>query len=121
LWRPLCGYRFAVIEIRHDPTGRSQLVVVETEHGSPRDLALLLDTAIGTGDVSLVIDLGNRDDASSDLLTVLHRTARRVRRLGGRISVVARQPGLRRLLDLTLVSRTLPVYETRDEALRSWS
>lgn len=103
------------------PAGRPPLVFVELDLESPRDFDRLLGTVIGAGDVSLVVDLGDRADASSDLLTVLHRSARRMGQLGGRLAVVARHPTLRRLFDLTLVSQTLPVFATRDEAVRSWS
>lgn len=94
---------------------------MKSERATPRNLARLLCSAIGAGDVSVVVDLGDRDDASSELLTVLHRSARHLRGLGGTLAIVARHPGLRRLFDLTAVSQTLPVYATRDEALRAWS
>ncbi len=88
---------------------------------SSRDLAHLLGSAVAAGDVRLVVDLGDRADASSELLTVLHRTARHLRRLGGKLGVVTTQPGLRRLLDMTLMSQAFAVFTTRDEALQSWS
>lgn len=115
------GYCTTVIEIRHETDERPPVVFVELSLESSRDLARLLGTAIGAGDVSLVVDLGDRTDASSDLLTVLHRTARHVRRLGGKLGVVSPQPSLRRLLDITLMSHAYAVFATRDEALRSWS
>ena len=39
----------------------------------------------------------------------------------GLSEVVARQPSVRRLLDLTLLSQAFTVFPTRDEALQSWS
>ena len=69
---------------------------------------------------TLVVDLGDSDHASADLLTVLHGTAGRLRALGGRLGVVVTQPDLRRLLDLTLLSRGFAVFSTRDEALTRW-
>jgi anti-anti-sigma regulatory factor len=110
-----------VIEIRHETAARPPLVFVEMSLESSRDLARLIHTASSAGDVSLVVDLGERADASSELLTVLHRTARNLRRIGGRLGVITPQPGLRRMLDLTLLSHAFAVFATRDEALQNWS
>jgi anti-anti-sigma factor len=108
-----------VIEVSHRPT--SAIVVVELKHASTTELARLLDGAIGAGDVSVIVDLGERRDASSDLLTVLHRCARRLRGLGGSLSVVCSRPELRRLFDVTLLSQGFDVHATRDDALRTWA
>lgn len=111
-----------MIEIRHDTERRAPVVFVDMPLVvSGGDLSRLLGTALGAGDVNLVVDLGDQTDASSDLLAVLVRTARHVRRVGGKLGVVSRQPGLRRMLDLTMLSQAFPVFATRDEALQSWS
>jgi anti-anti-sigma factor len=110
-----------VIEVRHETPERAPVVLIELKHDSPRDLGRLLTAAIGTGEVDLVVDLGSRRDASSELLIVLHRVARQVRRLGGTLRVVASEPSLHRLFELTLISRTLPIFATRDEALTARS
>jgi anti-anti-sigma factor len=111
-----------VIEVTHQPdTSASAVVVVEMERASTSDLARLLGTAIGTGDIGVIVDLGERGDASSELLTVLYRTARQLRTLGGRLAVVCATPELRRLFDLTLLSQGFGVYASRDEALRNWA
>ena len=112
-----------MIEVGHptDTEVASAVVVVDMKHSSTTELARLLDNAMGLGDVSVIVDLGSRFDASSDLLTVLHRCARRVRALGGTLSVGSARPELRRLLDVTLLSQTFDVYTSRDEALRTWA
>jgi anti-anti-sigma factor len=111
-----------VIAVTHQPDSRtSAVVVVELERASTPDLARLLRTAIRTGDIGVIVDLGERRDASSDLLMVLHRTARQLRMLGGRLAVVSTKPELRRLFDLTLLSQAFGVYASRDEALRTWA
>ncbi len=109
-----------MIEICHETAERSSVVFVEVDLESPRDLARLLGTVTSTGGVSVLVDLGDREDASSEFLTVLHGTARAIRRQGGSLGVVSSQSSMRRLFDITLMSRTLPVFATRDEALRSW-
>ncbi len=109
-----------MIEARHvTSSAASPVVVVELQRSSTTDLAQLLRTAIAAGDVRLVIDLGERKDASSDVLTLLHRAARQLRRFGGSLAVVA-QPDLKRLFDVTLLSQAVPVFMSRDEALRNW-
>jgi anti-anti-sigma factor len=111
-----------VIEISHRPARMAQtsgVIVVDVRHSSTPDVARLLDRAIRAGDVSVVVDLGERPDAGSDLLTVLHRCGRRVSSLGGTLSIVCPRPELRRLFDVTLLSQGFDVYASRDEALRA--
>jgi anti-anti-sigma regulatory factor len=116
------GTSGAVIEVTHQrDSGTSAVVVVELARTSTPDLACLLRTAIRTGDIGVIVDLGERGDASSELLMVLHRTARQLRTLGGRLAVVSTKPELRRLFDLTLLSQGFGVYASRDDALRTWA
>jgi anti-anti-sigma regulatory factor len=111
-----------VIEVTHQAGAlTSAVVLVELKHTSTADLTRLLDGAIRAGEVSVIVDLGERGDVSSDLLTALHRCARRIRGLGGTLAVVCARPELRRLLDLTLLSQALDVYASRDDALRTWA
>jgi anti-anti-sigma regulatory factor len=111
-----------VIEISHQAEGATAaVVVVEMRNGSTTELARLLRMAIGSGDVEVVVDLGERLDVSSDLLSVLHWCGRHARALGGTLSVVCSRPELRRLFDVTLLSQGFDVYASRDEALRPWA
>lgn len=111
-----------MIEVTHQPEAQTtSLVVVEMKRNSTTDLARLLRTAVGGGDIGVVVDLGDRGDASSELLTVLHRTAHQLRALGGRLAVVCARPELRHLFDVTLLSQGFGVYASRDEALRTWA
>jgi anti-anti-sigma regulatory factor len=110
------------MEVTHQPQARaSAVVVVEMQRASTTDLARLLRTAVGSGDVGVIVDLGARGDVSSDLLSILHRTGRQLRALGGGLAVVCAAPELRRLFDVTLLSQGFGVYASRDEALRSWA
>jgi anti-anti-sigma factor len=110
-----------VIEAFHDKGLRNAAtVMIEMNRASVHDLAHVLDTAIGAGEVDIVVDLGERTEATSDLLTVLHRSARRLLRIGGQFAVVSAQPEVRRLFDLMLLSQAFGVFATRDEAVQSW-
>jgi anti-anti-sigma regulatory factor len=111
-----------VIAVTHtSDAGMPALVVVELERASTTDLARVLRTAVASGDVEVIVDLGERGDASSDLLMVLHRAGRHLRSLGGRLVVVCSRPELRHLFDVTLLSQGFRVYASRDEAFRSWA
>jgi len=116
------GYVARVIEVCHEAVGMRAVPVafVSVRRASARELARLLRTAVAAGDLSIVVDLGDGMSASSDLLGVLHKAARGLRQHGGRLGVVSTQSDVRRLLDLTLLSRGFPVFASRDEALRSW-
>jgi anti-anti-sigma regulatory factor len=105
-----------VIEIRHE-LRRVPVVFVDVCR-DPADLTRVLRTAIAAGDLRVVVDLGERADASSDVLTSLNRAAKHLRRLGGSLAVVTSQPSLRHLFELTLLSQAFPVFASRDEALR---
>jgi anti-anti-sigma factor len=110
-----------VIEVCHgNATCSSAVVLVELPRDSMRDLACVLRSTVNAGDVRVIVDLGEREDVSSDLLAILHRTARQLRRLGGRLAVVTPRPDVRRLFDMTLLSQAFGVFPSRDEALRSW-
>ena len=100
---------------------KAAVVLVDMKGSSTTGLARLLDAATRAGDVDVIVDLGPRADASSELLTVLHRCARRLRGLGGSLSVVCARPELRGLFDVTLLSQGFDVYSSRDEALRTWA
>ena len=111
-----------VIEVCHENgVDGSAIVLVEMSRASTYDLARLLGSAIGAGGASVIVDLGECDDAPSDLLTVLHRAAKQLRRLGGRLAVVTSQPDVRRLLDVTLLSQAFGVFASRDEAFEYWT
>lgn len=110
-----------MIEVAHGDERTTAIVVIEMKQASTTQLSQLLRAAVRWGDVGVVIDLGERADASSELLTVLHRAARQLRGLGARLAVVSPKPELRRLFDVTLLSQGFGVYRTRDEALRSWA
>jgi anti-anti-sigma regulatory factor len=111
-----------MIAVTHtSDAGMPALVVVELERASTKDLARVLGTALASGDVGVIVDLGERRDASSELRVVLHRAGRNLRSLGGRLAVVCSKPELRRLFDVTLLSQGFGVYASRDEAFRSWA
>ena len=109
-----------MIDVSHGAERTTAIVVVEMKQASTTDLSRLLRTAVRWGDIGVIIDLGERGDANSELLTVLHRAGRQLRTLGGRLAIVSSRPEVRRLFDVTLLSQGFGVFPSRDEALRSW-
>ena len=87
------------------------------EQGGTRGVLRGVDLALRLGHTTVVVDLGAREAADADLLSVLHRSGKRVQAAGGRLALVCADSRLRRLFDITLLSRTVPVYETKEEAL----
>ena len=111
-----------MIEVCHESSSTtSAVVLVELRRESSPNLARVLRCSLSAGDVRVIVDLGERDDVSSDLLSILHRTATQLRALGGKLAVVTPEPGLRRLFDVTLLSQAFGVFGSQDEALRSWT
>ena len=95
--------------------------VVFVAAGKARHLDRLMAAAMRTGEVRVVVDLEGCAFPTSDLLQVIRRAGARLRELGGGLGVVGVRPEVRRLLDLTLLSHGLHLFDTRDEALRAWS
>ncbi len=108
-----------MIEVREEgahPAGPAVLIRC-AEQGEVKGVLRGVDLALRLGHTKVVVDLGAREAADADLLSVLHRSGKRVRDAGGRLALVCTDSRLRRLFDMTLLSRTLPVYKTKEEAL----
>jgi anti-anti-sigma regulatory factor len=108
-----------VIEIREEGTSASGSAVVVrcAESGGAAGVMRCVDLALRLGQLRLVVDLGARDGADADLLSVLHRSGERMRDAGGRLAVVCSDSRLRRLFEVTLLSQGFSVYATHEEAL----
>lgn len=104
-----------MIELREESS--SAVVVSCSGSGGVEGVVRCVDMAVRLGHTRLVVDLGLRNGADADLLSVLHRSGGRMRDCGGGLAVVCGDSGLRRLLDLTLLSQGFGVYATREEAL----
>ena len=95
------------------------MVITCAPTGSSEAVARCVDLAVRLGHTRLVVDLDQRSEADSDLLSALRRSGQRMREVGGRMAVVCADSRVRRLLDLTMLSTGFSVYATRDEALAS--
>ena len=105
-----------MIEIREEHAPSAALIRCG-DVGGVAGVVRCVDLALGLGHTRLIVELGACQSPDAELFGVLHRSAQRVRAAGGRLVVVCSDSRLRRLLDLTLLSRSFGVYATREEAL----
>jgi anti-anti-sigma regulatory factor len=98
-------------------SGHAAVLIRCAESGGAVGVVRGVDLALQLGQTTVVVDLGERHAADADLLSALYRSGQRVRDAGGRFTLVCADSRLRRLFDVTLLSCSLPVYETQEEAL----
>ena len=75
-----------------------------------------LDSAVDGGTRRIVIDMLDCNFVDSTGLGVLLHTAKRIEAVGG-MALVCVDEQIRRLLGLTMIDRTIPVFATREDAL----
>ncbi len=106
------GYVEPVIEILRTADGTEDPLFIRcNESDAAGAIARCVDLAVRLGHTLVVVDLGEDVDPDADVLSVLHRRARLMQEAGGRLEVICRTPQVRRLLDMTLLSRTISVRE----------
>jgi anti-sigma B factor antagonist len=81
------------------------------------ELGARLKTAVADETRVIVVDLSRATLLDSTVLGVLVRVAKRVRPLGTQLLLVVPQPQLRRIFEITLLDRVLPLHGTVEEAL----
>lgn len=85
--------------------------------GSEAAFTRRLAAATRAGQSRMVADLGDAAMVGSAVLAALCRTGERLRARGGELTVVSSHPGLARLLELTLMSRSFTLVRTLGPAL----
>lgn len=75
-----------------------------------------LDRAVDNGIRRIVIDMLDCSFVDSTGLGVLLHTAKRIESSGG-MAIVCTDEQIRRLLGLTMIDRTIPVFAEREDAL----
>lgn len=76
-----------------------------------------LDQAIGTGAGRIVVDLTSVTFVDSMMLGVLLGATRRIRPRGTEMRIVVDDPHVRRIFELTLLDRVLPLYPSLELAV----
>jgi anti-anti-sigma factor len=81
-------------------------------------LAAALDHPIALGKTQVVLDLTGVRFLDSMAIHVVVAAARELRQRFGKLVLVSREPGVRRLIQLTRLDMVAPVFNTRELALR---
>ncbi len=81
------------------------------------DLRSAITGAIDRGAVHLVVDLSEATFIDSMTLGVLLGAVKRLRPAGGTVSVVCRDPHIRRIFEITLLDRIFTLYPDRQSAV----
>jgi anti-sigma B factor antagonist len=89
-------------------------------HAAP-ELRDRLGAAVDAGDSGIVVDLTQTSFLDSTALGVLLGAVKRLRGGDGRIQLVVSRPELRRIFEITLLDRVMPLAETRADALAAVS
>jgi len=71
------------------------------------------------GQQHIVVELGQVEFMSSSGIRILVELIRKGRRMGGDLRLAAAQPGVKRTLELSGLTRILQVYSSVEEAVRS--
>lgn len=91
----------------------------EADLHTAHELRAAIMDAIDGGATSLVIDLSEATFIDSMTLGVLLGAVKRLRPVGGRVSVVCTDPNIRRIFEITLLDRVFELHESRDAALEA--
>ena len=108
-----------LLEVREERDGDVLTLTLEGE----LDLATApkvrepLDGAIDAGTSRILVDMLGCGFIDSTGLGVLLHAAKRLEESGGAMALVCVDDQIKRLLELTMIDRTIPVFATREEAL----
>lgn len=91
----------------------------EADLHTAHELRAAIMDAIDGGATSLVIDLSDTTFVDSMTLGVLLGAVKRLRPVGGSVSVVCTDPNIRRIFEITLLDRVFELHESRDAALEA--
>lgn len=102
-----------------DLTDRLSVIAVhgQADLHTASDLRSAISEAIDRGAVHLVVDLSEATFIDSMTLGVLLGAVKRLRPSGGAVSVVCRDPHIRRIFEITLLDRIFTLYPNRQAAV----
>jgi anti-sigma B factor antagonist len=91
----------------------------EADLHTAQELRAAINEAIDRGATSLVVDLSEATFIDSMTLGVLLGAVKRLRPIGGRVSVVCTDANIRRIFEITLLDRVFALHESRETALEA--
>jgi anti-sigma B factor antagonist len=101
--------------------GGTAVVAVQGEADlhTAQELRAAINDAIDDGATSLVVDLSETTFIDSMTLGVLLGAVKRLRPVGGQVSVVCTDSNIRRIFEITLLDRVFALHRSRDTALEA--
>ncbi|MCZ4120951.1 anti-sigma factor antagonist [Streptomyces sp. H39-S7] len=111
----------AVTVTAHGPERAVVSIRGELDYDAAAELQRQLSDQMALGYRHLMLDLSQMPFMDSSGLRVVLELIRDIGQAGGRVLLVAPAPAVRRLLELTGVSLMNPLYDTIEDALRTYT
>ena len=107
-----------LLDVREETAGDAFILTLDGEFdlSSAPEVRGSLDQAVDGGTRRIVVDMLSCSFVDSTGLGVLLHTAKRIEGEGG-MAIACVDEQIRRLLGLTMIDRTIPVFATREDAL----
>jgi anti-sigma B factor antagonist len=109
-----------MLEVREDRDGGGVMTLTiegELDLATAPRVREPLERAIESGTRRIVVDMLSCGFIDSTGLGVLLHAAKRLEEDGGAMALVCVDDQIKRLLELTMIDRTIPVFENREKAL----
>ena len=106
------------VDVTHATDGAAVIAVRgEADLHTAQELRAAINDTIDGGATSLVVDLSETTFIDSMTLGVLLGAVKRLRPIGGQVSVVCTDANIRRIFEITLLDRIFALHRSRDTAL----
>src|SRR5579863_4619559 len=92
-------------------------VVGEVDLSTAPELKEALGEVIDSGARGVLVDLSDATFIDSTTLGVLMGAVKRLRPAGGELTIVCRDPNIRKIFEITLLDRIFNIFETVDEGV----
>lgn len=92
-------------------------IVGEVDLSTAPELREALAEVIDAGARGVVVDLAEATFIDSTTLGVLMGAVKRLRPSGGELTIVCRDPNIRKIFEITLLDRIFSIHETVEEAV----
>jgi anti-anti-sigma factor len=95
--------------------------IIRATMNEAEEFKFILSEEIGKGKKNLVIDLSDCEYIDSTFLGTLVVTLKKVTTQGGDLRLIGFKPAVRSMFELTRMYRVFETFETKDEAVKSFS
>ena len=110
------------MKVTFQPRGEFLIVTIHESSldvGNARAFKQTLIAAAGEKGLAVVVDLAAVEEIDSSGLGALVAVLKSVRMYGGTVMLASVQPGVRSVLEVTMIHRILPIHDTLEIALAS--